>query len=378
MEIQDKKPPNVADAGPNWAGIGTASGFLESWMVGKEVSASPSVLLQDVMVPNDVVFSHCDGGKSMKKHSPPACGKQRHVVMKQLMGLLERDLVDGGGGGGEELGPGTPTAGAGGCGLWQGNEEVGELGNVGDGVIGIVDQQFQPQQQQQNAPFMSLLMMQTTTAANPKESDRMMERNMWNTSACDQSTQIWDFNLGWLRSNDESNPLELSYSADDVGFMMKNYGELLKEASLATTRGPELSGLNCSIVNEDIAAFKMQSSSNPTASQGPATSESNNLPIGRAKSCSSLGKRKCFGSLQDFHPMEQTVLVKSENTTAAITSVDMELLAKNRGNAMQRYKEKKKTRRYDKHIRYESRKARADTRKRVKGRFVKASDAPDE
>lgn len=33
--------------------------------------------------------------------------------------------------------------------------------------------------------------------------------------------------------------------------------------------------------------------------------------------------------------------------------------------------------RYDKHIRYESRKARADTRKRVKGRFVKASDAPE-
>lgn len=34
--------------------------------------------------------------------------------------------------------------------------------------------------------------------------------------------------------------------------------------------------------------------------------------------------------------------------------------------------------RYDKHIRYESRKARADTRKRVKGRFVKASEAPVE
>ncbi len=33
--------------------------------------------------------------------------------------------------------------------------------------------------------------------------------------------------------------------------------------------------------------------------------------------------------------------------------------------------------RYDKHIRYESRKARADTRKRVKGRFVKAGEAPD-
>ncbi|KAF4356201.1 hypothetical protein F8388_019743 [Cannabis sativa] len=30
---------------------------------------------------------------------------------------------------------------------------------------------------------------------------------------------------------------------------------------------------------------------------------------------------------------------------------------------------------YDKHIRYESRKARADTRRRVKGQFVKATEA---
>jgi hypothetical protein len=33
--------------------------------------------------------------------------------------------------------------------------------------------------------------------------------------------------------------------------------------------------------------------------------------------------------------------------------------------------------RYDKHIRYESRKLRADTRKRVKGRFVKSTEALD-
>ncbi|XP_057857836.1 zinc finger protein CONSTANS-LIKE 15 isoform X5 [Cryptomeria japonica] len=54
------------------------------------------------------------------------------------------------------------------------------------------------------------------------------------------------------------------------------------------------------------------------------------------------------------------------------TKLSSEELAQARGNAMLRYKEKKKTRRYEKHIRYESRKARADVRKRVKGRFVKA------
>ncbi|KAK8588515.1 hypothetical protein V6N13_087432 [Hibiscus sabdariffa] len=48
-----------------------------------------------------------------------------------------------------------------------------------------------------------------------------------------------------------------------------------------------------------------------------------------------------------------------------------------RSNAVMRYKEKKKTRKFEKQVRYESRKARADVRKRVKGRFVKAGDAYD-
>ncbi|XP_073000681.1 zinc finger protein CONSTANS-LIKE 9-like [Typha latifolia] len=48
-----------------------------------------------------------------------------------------------------------------------------------------------------------------------------------------------------------------------------------------------------------------------------------------------------------------------------------------RDSAVMRYKEKKKARRFDKKIRYESRKARADVRRRVKGRFIKAGDAYD-
>ncbi|KAF5731483.1 CONSTANS-like zinc finger protein [Tripterygium wilfordii] len=48
-----------------------------------------------------------------------------------------------------------------------------------------------------------------------------------------------------------------------------------------------------------------------------------------------------------------------------------ELNSQERETAISRYKEKKKTRRYDKHIRYESRKARAESRMRIKGRFAK-------
>ncbi|XP_040382073.1 zinc finger protein CONSTANS-LIKE 13-like isoform X2 [Oryza brachyantha] len=44
-----------------------------------------------------------------------------------------------------------------------------------------------------------------------------------------------------------------------------------------------------------------------------------------------------------------------------------------RGMVISRYKEKRKNRRFDKQIRYESRKARADGRLRIKGRFAKSS-----
>ncbi|KAK9689702.1 hypothetical protein RND81_09G076100 [Saponaria officinalis] len=48
-----------------------------------------------------------------------------------------------------------------------------------------------------------------------------------------------------------------------------------------------------------------------------------------------------------------------------------------RSEAVMRYKEKKKSRKFEKRVRYASRKARADVRKRVKGRFVKAGEAYD-
>ncbi|XP_077237550.1 zinc finger protein CONSTANS-LIKE 9-like [Tasmannia lanceolata] len=48
-----------------------------------------------------------------------------------------------------------------------------------------------------------------------------------------------------------------------------------------------------------------------------------------------------------------------------------------RDSAVMRYKEKKKARKFQKKITYASRKARADVRRRVKGRFVKAGDVYD-
>ncbi|XP_057765132.1 zinc finger protein CONSTANS-LIKE 10-like [Salvia miltiorrhiza] len=56
---------------------------------------------------------------------------------------------------------------------------------------------------------------------------------------------------------------------------------------------------------------------------------------------------------------------------------DIQFSSAIRDDAVLRYKEKRKSRKFDKKIRYASRKERADVRKRVKGRFVKAGDPYD-
>ncbi|KAG6429327.1 hypothetical protein SASPL_107376 [Salvia splendens] len=155
--------------------------------------------------------------------------------------------------------------------------------------------------------------------------------------------QIWDFNLGQLRGREESSPVELEFGRSDM-YTMKSYGELLKEASLAKRRVVVVSGVNCSVAKD---TYTMSAVNNHTPSQGPATSESNNVPVSRPP-CSALTKPETLGGLKDVQFTSQSILLASESVAAI----------------------------YDKHIRYESRKARADTRKRVKGRFVKAHEAP--
>nr|XP_043636297.1 zinc finger protein CONSTANS-LIKE 13 [Erigeron canadensis] len=60
-----------------------------------------------------------------------------------------------------------------------------------------------------------------------------------------------------------------------------------------------------------------------------------------------------------------------ENAPAFPAVALRELNNQERETALTRYKEKKKCRRYDKHIRYESRKVRAESRTRIRGRFAK-------
>ncbi|KAK7284713.1 hypothetical protein RJT34_19465 [Clitoria ternatea] len=66
-----------------------------------------------------------------------------------------------------------------------------------------------------------------------------------------------------------------------------------------------------------------------------------------------------------------SISLKSETLSTTPKAGTCELTTQERDSALLRYKQKKKTRRYDKHVRYESRKVRAESRVRVKGRFAK-------
>lgn len=124
------------------------------------------------------------------------------------------------------------------------------------------------------------------------------------------------------------------------------------------------------VLLRDGPFFRNNTCNEAFSSYKPTTEESNNV-------VESLETPIC-DSTRYVQVMEHPIVGGSEVMNyEAKPNVDIEPLAQNRDNAMLRYKEKKKHRRYDKQIRYESRKTRADTRKRFKGRFVKASEAPD-
>ncbi|XP_073136029.1 zinc finger protein CONSTANS-LIKE 10-like [Henckelia pumila] len=82
-------------------------------------------------------------------------------------------------------------------------------------------------------------------------------------------------------------------------------------------------------------------------------------------------------STGDHQECGVSLMLSTGGNSFDIPCAENQFLAATRDSAVLRYKEKKKSRRFDRKIRYASRKARADTRKRVKGRFVKTGDPYD-
>ncbi|CAN6881894.1 unnamed protein product [Brassica oleracea var. botrytis] len=253
---------------------------------------------------------------TFKKRSS-SCGRYKQVLCKQLEEMLKGEDNDGDGGGEAKEGIMVPVM-------------PERLGWARDSYESEVIHQ------PPTTSFSSLMW----NAANPSGG---------------QSTQIWDFNLEQSREPQDTIRTEAAacVTKDAASFKVNSIVKLLNDA--------------CSTKAKRVKEIFQDDYKRLASGQVPATSENNNnLPITFG---SNTSNELCF--------TENTGGTSCNKATRVVaTKADLEQLAQNRGNAMQRYKEKRKNRRYDKTIRYESRKARADTRLRVKGRFVKATEAP--
>nr|ASZ80033.1 COLO [Bambusa oldhamii] len=247
-----------------------------------------------------------------------------------------------------------------------------------------------PTAQETPLPYTSLLMMAPANCAELIGSDRLGDNDeqlLWEcTAPSEPPTQIWDFNLGRSRDHNENSALEVGFGSNNGGFMIKSYNDMFKKISSGTTKDLEdiydsrycaaaediMSTNICQLSSKNLStgSNKRKVSSCTSTINGPTTS-GNHVPASGPLGSSSHERGAALPREITFG--DQTIV--PTGVERPTTKIGGETLAQNRDSAKQRYREKRKNRRYDKHIRYESRKLRADTRKRVKGRFVKSNEA---
>lgn len=368
---------------------------VDSWL------CTPSSALQDVLVPNPnlgpVVFP-----APGKQQNHPLCGKQKQVIFEQLLELMKREGSTENPEDDEEEAkpisrPGTPNQ-------HQPIHPALEVNDAGN---------QNPSQGEQRSveairpvPSSSLLMLQQNG------SDRAIEQDIiWNRSSGNQAAQGWDLNAH-NATNCEGHNVD-RYNVADIDFSnFKSYSDLLENACNDSVISLEnISTMKCSPKHTTQPSLQYFASHDACAIQ-PTGKWLSNLPgsVGQVPGSPRVPiETACLGrSAGELNGNDAKPPTKVDDSGLAPTSaklgkdtispdcdrnvsslfkgdpgrnttkLDNEALAQARGNAMLRYKEKKKTRRYEKHIRYESRKARADVRKRVKGRFVKADKECDQ
>eukprot|EP00252_Welwitschia_mirabilis_P004370 TRINITY_DN14715_c0_g1_i1.p1 TRINITY_DN14715_c0_g1~~TRINITY_DN14715_c0_g1_i1.p1 ORF type:complete len:462 (+),score=95.67 TRINITY_DN14715_c0_g1_i1:330-1715(+) len=277
--------------------------------------------IQDVLVPN-LAFSF--KANCFKQQDRDVCGQQKQVILRQLIELLNRKLDDEAGEDDDDQSMSTAAApmGTDSAANAQSQTERSSIllrshSSAGPEARGLSDQSTAYCDDRQNVPDPNLKSFNgfSDLLLNGSKESAMSGENM----------HLTDANENWHTATGR-------VSGPPCG--------LLENIPFGTSGG-ELTGCGSNAPRVDDTAFFS------------TLTNSSNHPSG----------------INDNHKVTS---VGKRDPAWNLNKLDNEAIALARGNAMLRYKEKKKTRRYEKQIRYESRKARADVRKRVKGRFVKA------
>ncbi|GFP92638.1 zinc finger protein constans-like 10 [Phtheirospermum japonicum] len=164
---------------------------------------------------------------------------------------------------------------------------------------------------------------------------------------------------------------------------LNNPGQLFDNDGIEGLFGPtDMSGSDCqgayAAEGSSVGRLKMQqpACSNAASADSVISCKTDpNICFMRQAQFSGLTGESSAGDYQDCG-MSSSMIIMGEPAWG-LPGPESSMPSSSRSDAVMRYKEKKKARKFEKKVRYASRKARADVRKRVKGRFVKAGDAYD-
>ncbi|KAL5213139.1 hypothetical protein ABZP36_023986 [Zizania latifolia] len=236
------------------------------------------------------------------------------------------------------------------------------------------EDKFKPSIASSSGDGMNLLPLTTDQSAGPVSTTAkapcVTDKNMFNDGSVYEGICMDDADLTFENYEElfGTSHVQTEQLFDDAGidsyFEMK---EVLADESIEQpkSRQPECSN----VVSVDSGM------SNPAA----AADFNHCIPVRQAISNISLSFSGLTGenSAGDFQDCGVSSLILMGEPPWHPPGPESSSAGGRRGSALTRYKEKKKIRKFDKKIRYASRKARADVRKRVKGRFVKAGEAYD-
>ncbi|KAL2473561.1 Zinc finger protein CONSTANS-LIKE 10 [Forsythia ovata] len=182
--------------------------------------------------------------------------------------------------------------------------------------------------------------------------------------------------------DDDDDDLYKDFNISDIDLSLENFEELFGE-SLGTPQQFFDDGLDSLFEIPTLCGAEI----NKAACSKPAFADSvssctTDQDIGFPKQAQSNRSFSFSGptgesSMGDYQECGMTSMFTLGETQCLISCPESQLPSASRDSAVLRYREKKKLREFSKKIRYATRKARADVRKRVKGRFVKAGDPYD-
>ncbi|KAA8532636.1 hypothetical protein F0562_032548 [Nyssa sinensis] len=193
------------------------------------------------------------------------------------------------------------------------------------------------------------------TVGNPLQGDPL-----WQSKVPVQSGQLWSQNMQDLGVCEELGCFD-NLDIPDVDLTFRNFEELFGGDQDPTRALLDDNNISCSSVKQEASLDRSDDG------YARAVEDSSAGFISLHQSVRPSGRKFCSGT-DSMDSELSPIIPRLEHSSNLPDSAQLETKV----NAMIRYKEKKKVRRYEKQIRYASQKTRADVRKRVKGRFVKA------